>query len=137
LLAQEIFCAKFTHKFALVLALSGDLGAGKTTFVQGFLRGAGIRKKITSPTFIIVKSYKVKGYKDYKKIYHIDCYRIHKPKDILNTGIGGILNNPENIVLIEWPERIKKLLPKKIIAINLKHGKKENERELNLISKSL
>lgn len=137
LLAQEILSVKFPRKSALVLALQGDLGAGKTTFVQGFLHGAGVKKKITSPTFTIVKSYKVKGYKDYKLIYHIDCYRIHKPKDILNTGIREIFNNSRNVVLIEWPERIKKLLPPKMIFLRLKHGRKENERELNLNLKSL
>ena len=131
-MAREILGAKFLRKSALTLTLSGDLGAGKTTFVQGFLRGAGIRKKITSPTFTIVKSYKVKSYKDYKSIYHIDCYRIHKPKDILNMGIREILNNPGNIVLIEWPERIGRILPKKVIAIKLKYGEKENERIISI-----
>ncbi|MEK7062388.1 MAG: tRNA (adenosine(37)-N6)-threonylcarbamoyltransferase complex ATPase subunit type 1 TsaE [Patescibacteria group bacterium] len=130
LLAQEILSAKFPRKSALVLALSGDLGAGKTTFVQGFLCGAGIRKKITSPTFVLIKNYElgIKNYGNYKKIYHIDCYRIYKPKDILSTGIKEILNNPENIVLIEWPERIGRILPKTAIVIKLKYGKKENER---------
>ena len=136
LLAREILYVK--NKNALVLLLSGDLGAGKTTFVQGFLRGLGIRKKITSPTFTLVKSYKVKSY----KVYHIDCYRIHKPKDILELGINPplkfkwgikeILKNPQNIVLIEWPERIKRILPKTAIIIKLKHGKKENERIIEL-----
>lgn len=130
LLAREILKGGFliSPKSALVLALKGNLGAGKTTFVQGFLRGAGIRKKITSPTFTIVKSYKVKIYKDYKKIYHIDCYRIYKSKDISNIGIKEILNNSGNVVLIEWPERIKRMLPKTAITIKLKYGRKENER---------
>lgn len=119
-----------TSENALVLLLSGDLGAGKTTFVQGFMKGAGIKKKITSPTFVIIKNYelRIKNYDNYKRIYHIDCYRIHKPKDIQNTGIKEILNNPQNIVLIEWPERIKRILPKNAIIIKLKYGKKENER---------
>ncbi len=130
LLAKEILKQKgpFFMNQALVLLLSGDLGTGKTTFVQGFMKGAGIKKKITSPTFTLVKSYKVKSYKDYKKIYHIDCYRIFKPKDILSTGIKEILNNPQNIVLIEWPKRIKWILPKNVIIIKLKYGQKENER---------
>ena len=127
-MAQEILSAKFPRRSVLVLALSGDLGAGKTTFVQGFC-AALVLEKITSPTFIIVKSYKVKSYKDYKRIYHIDCYHIHKPKDILSTGIKEILNNPENIILIEWPERIKRILPKNVIMIKLKYGKKRKRED--------
>lgn len=116
-------------KNALVLALSGDLGSGKTTFIQGFLRGLGVRRKITSPTFVITKSYKLKT-KSYKLGYHIDCYRIKKSKELLDLGLKEILNNLENIVLIEWPERIKKILPKDLIWIKFEYGEKENERVL-------
>lgn len=138
LLAREILYAK--TKNALVLLLSGNLGAGKTTFVQGFLRGLGISKKITSPTFVLIKNYKlrIKNYKKYKNAYHIDCYRIHKPKDIQGIGIKEILNNSQNVVLIEWPERIKRILstcvsrPKNVIMIKLKYGKKENERIMSI-----
>ena len=120
---------------ALVFALTGNLGTGKTTFVQGFLRAAGIKKKITSPTFAIVKSYKVKSYKDYKKIFHIDCYRIEKLKELSGLGLKEILNNPENIVLIEWPERIKKILPKDLIWIKFEYGEKINQRIITILSK--
>jgi tRNA threonylcarbamoyladenosine biosynthesis protein TsaE len=126
LLAKEILRARLKQKNALVLALSGDLGAGKTTFVQGFLRGLGIKKKITSPTFVIVKSYKVKSY----KVYHIDCYRIKKPKELSALDFRDILHSPFNIVLIEWPERIKKILPKDAIWLEFKHGEKENIRKI-------
>ncbi len=129
--SKEILKSRFPRKKekkALIITLSGDLGAGKTTFAQGFLRAAGIKSKITSPTFTIVKSYKVKSYKDYKKIYHIDCYRIHKPKELIDLGLKEILRNPKNIVLIEWPEKIQRALPKNIIKIKFKYGKKENER---------
>ncbi len=131
LLAQEILSASWRiKKQALVLALSGDLGAGKTTFTQGFLRGLGVRGKIASPSFTLIKNYelRIKNYGKYKKIFHIDCYRIYKPKDILSIGIKEILSNSLNIVLIEWPERIKRILPSKIISIKFKHGLKENER---------
>ena len=127
LLAQEILVAKIKNKNSLVLALQGDLGGGKTTFAQGFLRGAGIRKKITSPTFVLVKTYNLKP-ATYNKIYHIDCYRLKTAKEILDLGLKDILANPENIILIEWPEKIKKHLPKNHILVEFKHGKKENER---------
>lgn len=132
LLAREISKTRFKSKDALVIALHGNLGAGKTTFVQGFLRGLGVKSKITSPTFVIVKSYKVKSY----KVYHIDCYRIKKPTELVLLGIKEIFSppagGPKNIVLIEWPERIKKLLPKNIFKINFKHGKKEHERTIEI-----
>ena len=115
LLAREILKTKFSGKAALVLALSGHLGTGKTTFVQGFMRGAGIRKKITSPSFTIVKNYKIKRHKDYKKIYHIDCYRLKKVRELLDLGLREILSNPQNIVLVEWPEIIKKYRSPKLI----------------------
>jgi len=124
LLARTIFRERKTNnKKALVLALSGELGGGKTTFVQGFMTGAGIKKKITSPTFVLLKNYKL--------IYHIDCYRLKKAKELLDLGLREILINPKNIVLIEWPEIVKKYLPKSAIWIKFKYGKKENERIIN------
>ncbi len=124
LLARTIFRERKTNnKKALVLALSGELGGGKTTFVQGFMAGAGIKKKITSPTFVLLKNYKL--------IYHIDCYRLKKAKELLDLGLREILINPKNIVLIEWPEIVKKYLPKSAIWIKFKYGKKENERIIN------
>ena len=68
------------NKGALILALSGDLGSGKTTFAQYFLRALGVKGKITSPTFVIFKRYPLPS-KSYAAAYHMDCYRISKPKD--------------------------------------------------------
>lgn len=138
LFAQEILKAGFFNKSALVLALKGDLGSGKTTFTQGFIRGLGIRKKITSPTFVLFKSYKLqaKSYKlkatSHKRIYHIDCYRLRQAKELMDLGLKEILVNPQNIVLIEWPEKIIKHLPKNAVQIEFKHGEKENERIIKI-----
>lgn len=118
---------------AVVLALQGDLGAGKTTFVQGFARALGVDEVVNSPTFIILKKFNVsqnvlqnlrprKVY--YKYFYHIDCYRLDKSEDIMHLGFKEIITNPENIVAIEWPEKISSLLPKEnIISVNFGHGK--------------
>lgn len=100
------------RKTAVVLCLQGDLGSGKTTFLQGFAKGLGIKEKITSPTFVI--------YKKFKNFYHFDCYRINKSEEILELGFKEIISNPENIVAIEWPEKIKKTLEKDIIEIDFK-----------------
>lgn len=139
LLAKEILNKKnFSKNSALVLSLSGDLGAGKTSFAQGFLRAAGVKGKITSPTFTLIKNYKLLtanyGLRttNYKLIYHIDCYRLHKPKELLSLGLKEIFSDPQNIILIEWPERIKSYLPKNIIKLKFKYGQKENERIINL-----
>jgi tRNA threonylcarbamoyladenosine biosynthesis protein TsaE len=120
---------------ALVLGLHGNLGGGKTTFLQGFARGLGIKEKILSPTYVILKKFALK--KPFKNFYHIDCYRLKNEKDILELGLKEIMVNPENIVAVEWPEKIypsghkKKVLPKNIIKISFKFIN-ENKREITI-----
>ena len=113
-----------------IFALVGDLGSGKTTFTQAFLRALGVRGKITSPTFLIFKSYNLKS-KIYKTAYHIDCYRLNNPEELLSLGLKKILADPKNIILIEWADRIKKTLPKKgVFWVDFAYGNQENERVL-------
>ena len=90
-----------------IILLYGDLGSGKTTFVQGLAKGLKIKRRIISPTFIIVRSYKEKNF------YHVDLYRIEDKKDTKNLGLEEILKDKKNIVAIEWPEKIKRNIPKK------------------------
>jgi tRNA threonylcarbamoyladenosine biosynthesis protein TsaE len=113
----------------LVVFLKGDLGSGKTTFVLGFLRYFGIKPVAASPTFVILKSYKVKSRK-YKvdKIHHVDAYRLKSKRDLDILGFGKIIKDPKNVILIEWPERVKGLRIKDKMSINFFHGQKENER---------
>src|SRR3989338_2735131 len=110
-----------TEKNALVIALEGELGAGKTTLVQGLAKVLGIKSKIKSPTFTLMKKYKIPRSKNTRYLYHLDCYRLKNHKDLLLLGIKDILKNKENVILIEWPENIKKILPKKHIKISLEH----------------
>ncbi|OGY67198.1 MAG: tRNA (adenosine(37)-N6)-threonylcarbamoyltransferase complex ATPase subunit type 1 TsaE [Candidatus Harrisonbacteria bacterium RIFCSPLOWO2_02_FULL_41_13b] len=136
-LAKNLLKAKTYELKSRIMGLTGDLGAGKTTFVQGFLRALGIKGRITSPTFLIFKPYKIKvrGLKfefQGSTVYHVDCYRLHKPSNITKLGFKKILKNPENIILIEWAEKIKKILPKNTIWIKFFHGKKENERVIEI-----
>jgi len=129
---------------ATVIALSGDLGAGKTTFAQGFIKALGVKHHITSPTFVIFRKYhlsqkslpgQMKGESQkFLNVFHFDLYRIHDPKEILALGFKKIINNPQNIVLIEWPERIKKILPKNTIWINFEHGRNEKERNIRIMN---
>ena len=123
-LAKDLFKNKLKNK-ALVLALEGDLGGGKTTFLQGFAQGLGIKEKILSPTFVIMRKFKIRvdSCSDscrFVYFYHIDCYRIQKPKEIFDLGWDEIINNPENIVAVEWADRIRKILPKKKVKIKFK-----------------
>lgn len=110
-----------------VFALYGDLGCGKTTFTQGFARALGIQSKIISPTFIIIRSYKI-NYGTFRRLYHIDLYRIENVYDLDDLGLEEIINDKENIVVIEWPEKMEKLL-KNALKIKLKYVS-DNERRL-------
>lgn len=103
-----------------VIALSGDLGAGKTTFVQGFAKGLGIKDKIISPTFVLIRQH--------RQLYHVDLYRIDNFKEL---GLEELFSDKNNIVLIEWAEKIKNLLPKNTIWIHFKMLS-ENTREITL-----
>ncbi len=104
---------KKLKKTAFVIGLEGELGGGKTTFLQGFAKGLGIKERILSPTFVILKRFKMKS----RNFYHIDCYRIQKTKEVIDLGFKEIVSNPKNIVVIEWANRIKKIMPKKTIWI--------------------
>ncbi|MBA3723922.1 MAG: tRNA (adenosine(37)-N6)-threonylcarbamoyltransferase complex ATPase subunit type 1 TsaE [Candidatus Levybacteria bacterium] len=106
-----------------VLALHGDLGSGKTTFMQGFAKGLGIKRNIISPTFIIMRTYVMQGEEERGKgkaiqnLYHVDLYRIENERDVEGLGLFELLGEKENIVAIEWPEKIENLLPKDKIDI--------------------
>ncbi len=129
ILAREVLKTTFT-KTAFVIGLNGDLGSGKTTFLQGFAKGLGVKQKILSPTFVIMKKFKIKNLKSkIKNFYHIDCYRIKGPKEILDLGFKEIISNPQNIIAIEWAERIWKILPKKTLILKFQLFTK-NKREI-------
>lgn len=129
-LAKEILKHPL-QKGAAVVGLMGDLGGGKTTFLKGFARGLGTKDKILSPTFIILKKFQVPG-SEFQWFYHIDCYRIKEPKEILALGFQEIITGPKNIVCVEWADRIKKILPKESILLEFKF-KGKNKRGITLI----
>ncbi len=100
-----------------VIALSGELGAGKTTFTQGFAQGLGINDKIISPTFVLIRQHQVPN--SQKVLYHIDLYRLDDESQIKGLGIEELLETKEDLVLIEWAEKLGDLLLKNIIKINI------------------
>ena len=109
------------------LAFYGDLGAGKTTFIQGLAKGLGIEKRIISPTFIIMRSYDSR----FKTFYHVDLYRTQSKHDLLGIGLDQIIQDKNNIVAVEWSEKMGDLMPKNRIEIRLKYLG-DNQREINI-----
>lgn len=124
------------RKGALVLALKGELGSGKTTFIQGLARGIGIKENVLSPTFLIVKSYKLQAI-SYKLFYHIDCYRIKNPKELLQLEWKDIAGNPNNIVAVEWADKVKSILPKDVLWLSFSHTKDEPRKRIIVIGYGL
>lgn len=104
---------------AVVVALRGDLGAGKTTFVRLLARKLGIKAKIQSPTFLIMKSYDFNiGNKKFNLV-HSDWYRLKDRRDLSTLGFNDIISDPKNLIMIEWPERIRRIIPKPYILISI------------------
>jgi tRNA threonylcarbamoyladenosine biosynthesis protein TsaE len=128
-LAWETLAAK-KREHATIFALVGDLGSGKTTFTKSFIRALGIKKKILSPTFLIVKRFSLSRECRFRDIFHIDAYRISSQKNIKNIGIKEKFLEPENIILIEWADRVKNILPNDTIWIMFEHGEREKERHI-------
>ena len=135
LLATEM---KTLHgKKAVVVALTGDLGSGKTTFTQGFAEALGVKEKVLSPTFVLMKIYRVRCQRSSVKCYlkhliHIDCYRIDSPREIEHLGLKKVFKDKDAIILIEWADRIKRLLLRDTVWIKFKLGDSRNERILQI-----
>lgn len=122
---QKIMKNQNPAKGAMVVGLSGDLGAGKTAFTQAVASHLGIKNKVVSPTFVIIKKYPLKKSGQHKFFFHLDAYRLKNEKELLHLGWNEIVANKEHLVFIEWPENVKKAIPNhtKIIHIKIdKHG---------------
>lgn len=118
--------AKVCHSSVLIF-LYGDLGAGKTTLVRGFLRGLGYEGKVRSPTYTLVEPYSIAGY----QLIHADLYRLTEGRDLLELGLIDQLDD-KTICFIEWPERAQQQLPMADFACYIAHL--SNGRELRLIA---
>ena len=109
-----------------VIELIGDVGAGKTTLVRGLAKGLGIKENITSPSFTISKSYAGKS----KNLVHYDFYRLNDP-GIMTEDLAENIKNPNNIVVIEWSDTVKNLLPENRMIINIKYND-DDTREVEI-----
>jgi len=113
-----------------VVCLEGDLGAGKTHFVKGVASQFGIEKdKVSSPTFTLINEYEAEV-----PIFHFDCYRIKNEEEALEIGIEEYLYN-DGVCIIEWPSKIKNLIPKDSIRIEIKHIGK-SKRSIFILDRS-
>jgi tRNA threonylcarbamoyladenosine biosynthesis protein TsaE len=111
-----------------IIALEGELGAGKTTLAQAICRGVGITEDVTSPTFALVNRHEGER----ANVYHLDLYRLSGPDDLTNLGWDDIVNSSE-IVIVEWPDRAGSRLPHGAIRIRLEYiPDDDNRRRLTL-----
>jgi tRNA threonylcarbamoyladenosine biosynthesis protein TsaE len=114
---------------ATTIGLYGELGSGKTTFMKYLAKAFGIKETIQSPTFVIEKIYELEN-KPFQHLIHIDAYRIEKEDEMINLGWQEIIADPSNLICIEWPERIAKIMPEHII-IKFEH-EGQNERKISI-----
>jgi tRNA threonylcarbamoyladenosine biosynthesis protein TsaE len=103
---------------ATLVTLSGDLGAGKTTFTQALARELGVEETVASPTFVIEKVYRLKGQK-WQRLIHIDAYRLRFAKELVVLGWRDLLKDPGDIIVLEWPEKVPELIPADAVRVQI------------------
>ncbi len=123
---------KHKTNHAIIIGLEGELGSGKTTFVQKFAKALGIKEHITSPTFVILKKYQIPSTK-YQYVIHIDAYRLKTGEELNKLGIQELIQDPRNIIMIEWANLVADILPNDRITIHFEHVD-ENTRKIQISS---
>lgn len=118
------------EKTATIVALSGELGSGKTAFVKCVAESIGIKEEITSPTFVIEKIYSIRGAEDtaslsnknrrFKRMIHIDAYRLDSGRDLTKLNWDHIVADKDNLIFIEWPENVAEIIPANAKRISFK-----------------
>jgi len=131
---------KETYKFAKdfaktlkggeVIALIGNLGAGKTVFAQGLAAGFGIKEVVNSPTFVLMKVYKIQDPRSkIQDLIHVDAYRTHDPQELLDIGLADYMGQEGVVTVIEWADKVKPILTKNVICAIIKGS--DNKREIS------
>lgn len=135
----------FPKDKATVIGLYGELGSGKTTFMKYLAEALGVKETIQSPTFVIMKKYGIQKLESgiqgkpftqtqdsrFELLIHIDAYRLEKSAEMLNLGWSELILDPQNLICIEWPERIAEIMPQHI-KISFEHGEVETERKISI-----
>lgn len=124
---QIAFNLAKTLPYGTVIAMFGDLGAGKTAFTRGFAKGMGIDSDVSSPTFALVNEYRGNG----KTLYHFDMYRISGWDDLYSTGYFDYLDEGATLI-IEWSENIEAVLPEDCIRVTINKTDDNNERIIEI-----
>jgi tRNA threonylcarbamoyladenosine biosynthesis protein TsaE len=119
-IANDFVATLAPRTSATIVALHGDLGAGKTTFTQSVAKALGVTETVTSPTFVIEKIYKL-DHKNFSHLIHIDAYRLESGKELETLGWNEIAEDPKNVIFIEWPEKVADILPENIKHIYFTH----------------
>lgn len=107
------------HDVATVVALSGDLGAGKTTFAQGIAAALGVVEQVSSPTFVLENIYALEGQR-WERLVHIDAYRLEGAEELAPLGWDALVKDARNLIVLEWPEQVAGAVPDTAITIRLK-----------------
>ncbi len=130
-LAQDM-ASKFTG--GEIVALVGDLGAGKTTFTQGIAKYFNISDPVSSPTFALIQEYPIEKsiHVAIKTVIHVDCYRLNSPDELVDIGIQDYFDRDGTLAIIEWADKVKDILPKQTRWIAFAHGDKEDERIITI-----
>jgi tRNA threonylcarbamoyladenosine biosynthesis protein TsaE len=126
----EEFAAKIASELkpGTVIALHGNLGAGKTVFSRGFARGLKITEPVSSPTYTIIQEYALD---DGGWFFHLDLYRIDNSASALAFGVDEYLEDPNAYIIVEWPERIEDILPPDTLHISIEHAG-DSERQFSI-----
>lgn len=125
--ASEVLTSLASRDEATVIALSGDLGSGKTAFTKELGKLLNVKEEILSPTFVIMKLYDI-SHKNFKKLIHIDAYRIDDAKELEILNWREYISNKDNLIVIEWPERVEELIPTDSIKIKFEFIDENNRR---------
>ncbi len=119
----RLYAEEFLHtlqkkeKHATIVGLSGDLGSGKTAFVKCIAQILGITKEVVSPTFVIAKFYNIPEGARWKQLVHVDAYRIEDPDEVRPLHLAETFADPDNLVIVEWPEQLGVFFPKDAIKL--------------------
>lgn len=123
-----------------IICLTGELGAGKTTFVKGLAKGLGIEARIISPTYVVVREHEIEsGIRNHdsgiERLYHLDLYRLTSEKDVLGIDIHDLLKDKKAVTVIEWPEVARSVIPNHAWIISFEQLD-ESRRKITIQKKS-
>jgi tRNA threonylcarbamoyladenosine biosynthesis protein TsaE len=120
-----------------LIVLAGEMGAGKTAFTQGFAKGLGIEEQVTSPTFTLVRSYPIEKKTGRPRVlHHIDVYRLERLHEVIDLGIGELIDE-QSVTVIEWGDVVTELLPPDRVEVRILFGEQPEEREIRMTAVGL